>query len=73
MIGDLDSAKHVSSLMLQIAGQLDESVRVVQGTCSEQEYSRYRQAVGRIMGEVLVEVLNPLYSMHPSLAPCGFK
>jgi hypothetical protein len=33
----------------------------------------YRRAVGKIMGEVLLEVLNPLYAKHPTLKPPGLN
>jgi len=72
MIADLDTAKRVSDLLLQITEQLNESTRMVQDTCPEAEFLRYRRAVGAIMAEIL-EVINPLYSMHPSLAPPGFE
>jgi hypothetical protein len=72
MIADLDTAKRVSELLLQITEQLNESTRMVQIACPEAEFSRYRRAVAAIMAEIL-EVINPLYATHPSLAPPGFE
>ena len=71
VIANLDTAKRVSGLMLQLTDQLNESVRLVQETCPEGEFVRYRRAVGTIKGEIL-EVINPLYAMHPSLKPPDF-
>ncbi len=73
MIADQSTAKHISELMLRFSTELDDSVKVVQENCPEDELSKYRRAVGSIMAEILLEVLNPLYSTHPTLTPPGFK
>jgi hypothetical protein len=57
--------------MLHITDQLNESVRMVQETCPQAEFVRYRRAVGAIMGEML-EVIKPIYSVHASLKPPDF-
>ena len=72
VIANLDTAKRVSDLMVQITDQLNESVRVVQETCPEAEFVRYRRAAGAIMGEML-EVMNAIYSVHPSFKPPNFE
>jgi hypothetical protein len=41
--------------------------------CPLEESRAYRFAVGNILGEVLVEVLNPLYAKHPTLRPPGLN
>jgi hypothetical protein len=61
----------VSELMLDISERLNQSVLAVQGAGSAEELAVYRHAVGRIMGEILLEVLNPLYARHPQLKPEG--
>jgi hypothetical protein len=33
------------------------------------EFEQYRRAAGRIMGEIFVEILQPLYDEHPDLIP----
>lgn len=73
MIADTITAKHVSELMLDISARLDESVAMVNKTCSPEEDATYRRAVGRILGDILLEVLNPLYAKHPALKPPGLK
>ena len=71
VIANVDTAKRISDLMLQITDQLNESVRTVQETCPESEFVRSRRAVGAIMAEIL-GVINPLYTMHPSIKPPDF-
>jgi hypothetical protein len=45
---------------------------MVQENCPPDEFLKYRRAVAGIMAELL-EVLNPLYSIHPALKPPGFE
>lgn len=71
MIRDEAMAARVSEMMLEVGARLNESVRVVREMCSEQEFNAYRRSVGRIMGEMLLGVLNPLYEEHPMLRPAG--
>lgn len=73
MIREEAVAAQVSEMMLELGARLDESVRVVRETCSEEEFTAYRKSVGRIMGEILLGVLNPLYEEHPMLRPAGLS
>lgn len=69
MIRDNAVARQISEMMIEISGRLDRSVTTVKERCSSEEFETYRRAVGHIMGEMLLEVLNPLYAEHPSLKP----
>jgi hypothetical protein len=73
MIPDPKVAEQISALMLEISGRLDSSVALVNKTSTAEEAAVYRRAVGKILGEILLEVLNPLYAKHPSLKPAGFE
>ncbi|ECB5151109.1 hypothetical protein G3R58_002931 [Salmonella enterica] len=61
MVNDKDTAVLISELMLRFGKELDESVAVVQSRCDEDEFKVYREAVGLIMGEMLIKIMNPLY------------
>ncbi|HIA1005765.1 TPA: hypothetical protein ACWO6X_004945, partial [Salmonella enterica subsp. enterica serovar Muenchen] len=39
----------------------------------ENEFKAYREAVGFIMGEMLIKIMNPLYEKHPEIKPKGLK
>jgi hypothetical protein len=69
VIDNEEIARQISELMLDCGARLDESVALVQNECTPEELHTYRRAVGKIMGEVLLEVLNPLYAKHPTLKP----
>jgi hypothetical protein len=55
--------------MLDIGKKLNASLIQVQENCSSAEFERYREVVGQIMGEMLIEIMNPIYSRHPELRP----
>src|SRR5215470_5965702 len=61
MIENKATARTVSDLMLDIGKRLDDSVALVQRDSPSREFQAYRTAVGLIMGEILLDVLNPLY------------
>lgn len=73
MIEDERIAKQISDLMLECGARLDESVLLVKNSCSESELNTYRRAVGEIMGNMLTEIMNPLYERHPTLKPKGLR
>jgi hypothetical protein len=64
-----DVAGQINEMMLRFGAELDQSVELVQKECDETELVRYRRAVGKIMGEMLLEVMNPIYEAHPDLKP----
>ena len=69
VIADETAAKSISDLMLDIGRRLDQSLVNIKASTSEEEFRIYRRAVGAILGEILLGVLNPLYARHPSLKP----
>jgi hypothetical protein len=69
MIKDKEVAAQLSQLMLEFGAKLNDSVALTKNRCSEAEFKAYRTVVGRIMGEMLLEVMNPIYTEHPELKP----
>jgi hypothetical protein len=70
---DRTIADKINHLMLDISARLDESVRLAMDNSDGEEFQRYRRAVGKILGEIYLEVLSPLYAQHPSLVPKGLQ
>ncbi len=66
-------AAQISTLMLEHAAKLDQSIQLVMTNGTEDEVVRYRRAVGKIMGEMLLEIMNPIYSEYPDLKPPRLK
>jgi hypothetical protein len=69
MIQNKDVAKEINDLMISYGAKLDASIAIVKDKCSDEEFYAYRKVVGKIMGEMLLEIMNPLYMQHPELKP----
>jgi len=69
MIEDESLARQVSDLMLEYGAKLDASVTAMQSQLPEEEFVKYRRAIGRVMGSMLLDVMNPVYEMHPQMRP----
>ena len=61
MIRNADTAKQISDLMRDIFRRVDESTQLVKSTCSDEEFAAHNKAVGRILGAVVMDVMEPLY------------
>lgn len=73
MISDKQIALEISDRVLEVNHLLNEIVSLAQGGCSPEELSALKLAVGRVLGELLVEIVNPLYQAHPELKPDGLE
>lgn len=73
MIKNRDIAKQIVDLMLQFGARIDQSVELVQSHGTEEELTLYRRAAGAVMGEMLIEVLNPIFEQHPELTPAQLR
>lgn len=62
-------ASQVNDLMLEFSAKLDQSLRTVMEQSTEQDFKNYRNAVGQLMGIMLLDVMNPIYKEHPELKP----
>jgi len=72
LIENSNVAKQISELMQDCSSRLDKSIALVRDECDAEDLKTYRRAVGKVMGEILLEVLNPLYAKHPLLRPPGW-
>ncbi|MHC1727307.1 MAG: hypothetical protein AB9866_15095 [Syntrophobacteraceae bacterium] len=69
MIRDKEIATKISLLMLEFGARIDDSILLVKEHCSYEEFHMYRMAAGRVMGEMLLNIMNPIYTEHPELKP----
>ena len=69
MIANEKIAKEISELMLDYGARLNASTALVRDNCATEEVHVYRKAVGKVMGEMLLAIMNPLYERHPNLVP----
>ena len=64
-----DVAREISTLMLETTEKLDQSVRRMRAELPPAEFGTYGRAVGTILADIIMEVLDPLYAEHPDLKP----
>lgn len=72
MISDPATAKQISDLMMDIFVRVDESVQMVKQECSPEEAAAYVKATANIVGAIVLDVCDPLYKKHPTLAPANW-
>ncbi|MBI5874303.1 MAG: hypothetical protein HZB81_00365 [Deltaproteobacteria bacterium] len=59
--------------MLYCGSEIDKSVVLVKNTCDSEEFEIYRKAIGKIMGTMLVDIMNPIYKQYPDIKPPQLK
>ncbi len=68
---DYKTAARIASDIESIRGQLNDALLLIQKACPDEEFKRYRRAVGSVMADLLLEVGKPIYNEHPSLMPAA--
>jgi hypothetical protein len=71
MIKNEHVAKQVSDLMVEFSQRINDSILLVQDNCSEEEFLAYRRTAGQVLGKIYLDIMTPLYQVHPSLKPEG--
>lgn len=66
-----EEAERLSIVLLQILGRLDQSAAFVRDKDDNASWDRYRQAVGRTMAMVSLDLAEPLWARFPALRPDG--
>ena len=66
---DETTAAQVERLGRSANAALNEALIVAQANCTADEFVALRSVVGRIMGTIVIELLQPLYAEHPGITP----
>jgi hypothetical protein len=69
MIRDAQTAKLALDLTDQADKLLMKSIEMVRANCSDEEFRSYRRAMSHVVGPLFFLVMEPIYGLHPSLAP----
>ena len=64
-----EEAEKLSITLLQALDLLDQSAAFVKDKDTEENWSIYKEAVGKAMFEICVGLGNPLYERFPELKP----
>ena len=68
-----EPAIKVNETLLDCYFKLHETIDVVREHCDEEERKAYSRAVGKVLGYLLLDVLEPIYVEHPDLRPEQLK
>jgi hypothetical protein len=63
----------VSEAMLQVSRRLTDSIEVARTAVPKDAFKTYALGVGEALTDIMYEVLNPIFAMHPSIEPKGWK
>jgi hypothetical protein len=66
-------AQQIVAIMRKVTMEMDASISLVQGECSEEEFVEYRRAAGRVMGYVFADIVRPIFQEYPELVPEEMK
>jgi hypothetical protein len=70
-------SREASRLLLgsarRITADLDLTLADVELLCTKDEFAAYKRMVGKVMGEALLEIINPIIRKYPELTPRGFR
>lgn len=69
MFQDKQAAQAVHELALKIGKELDNSIVSIQQALSDEELKNYKLAVGKVMGDLFFEIMQPIYELHPEMVP----
>jgi hypothetical protein len=72
MIAKLETAKYVNEAVLDVYSRLIETAQRVKAECTEEEYTQYNRAAGKVACRIVFDILEPLYELNPSLKPDGW-
>lgn len=60
-------------LVQRHTAELNDFLKLVQAETDTKEFIKYRTVIGKLMGDMLLEILNPICEQHPDLTPQALK
>jgi hypothetical protein len=72
MIERVELAKAISTRLHATFVDLEETVRMV-ATEAPDDLQNYRQAIGKVCGALVLDVMAPIYKDHPEIMPENWK
>jgi hypothetical protein len=68
-----DAAKIIMEVVTRNAAEQDAALTQIRSLCTEDEFSEYRRMIGRSMGAMLFEIINPIAAKYPELKPTQLR
>jgi hypothetical protein len=64
-----EAAKIIMDVAIRNAAEQDAALAEIQSLCTEDEFGEYRLMIGKTMGAMLFEIINPIVAKYPELKP----
>jgi hypothetical protein len=64
-----EAAKVVLDVVLKHAAEQDATLVDIERLCSQDEFAQYKKMIGKSMGAMLIDVINPIVAKYPDLKP----
>jgi hypothetical protein len=64
-----EAARILLGTALRHGAEQDAALANIRALCSQEEFDKYRQAIGKTMGAMLFELINPIVAKYPDLKP----
>jgi len=68
-----ETALKVSKVADELLAKAAELLEVVNASCSQEERATIHAPLATVIGEVDVEILEPIYKQYPDLRPSGLE
>jgi len=73
LVTNASSAQKVSEAMFDISRLLTESLEIARNAVPKDTFKEYALGIGGTLTDIMYEVLNPIFAMHPTIEPKGWK
>lgn len=64
-----EAAKIVLDLAIRNGAEQDAALEKIRALCSSEEFGEYKRMIGKSMGSLLLDVINPIVAKYPDLKP----
>jgi hypothetical protein len=68
-----DAAKIAMELVTRNAAEQDAVLTKIQSLCTEGEFNEFKLMIGKPIGAMLFEIINPIIAKYPDLKPSELR
>jgi hypothetical protein len=68
-----DAAKMIMDVAIRNVAEQDAVLIEIRSLCTEDEFKEYRRMIGKSMGGMLFEIINPIVAKYPELKPTQLR
>jgi len=68
-----ETAKKIAEELTLIVNKFNDIALVAQEQCPKEEFDFCRMAIGKVLGEMKFELLDPFFTKYPAVKPKDYK